>query len=317
MTEVAVTGANGFVGSHLRQELVGRGFAVRGLVRSQPREKDPFTTSQLVEVDYDDAPSVIRALDGADAVVHLVGHAHQSTADAAVYRRVNVDYTRRVLEGAAQVGAGRFLFLSSVKVLGNGADEPYSEQTVPRPEDAYGRSKLEAETEVRSLAGPSGVDHVILRPPLVYGAGVKGNLQRLIAAIERRRPIPVARSTANARSLISARNLASAIVDTLAWTVPINDTYLVADSEDVSTAALIETIARVAGTRARTLPIPPSLLRGLANVVHQGPAAQRFLGSLRVDATKFNTYFGWRPPQTLEEGLREAVEGYRSAARRG
>lgn len=312
MTEIAVTGANGFVGSHLREELVERGFAVRGLVRPLPRGTDRLPTSQrLVEVDYEDMSVLMRALKGADAVVHLVGHAHQSTADATMYTRVNVGYTRRVFEAAAEVGVPRFLFLSSVKAIGNRSDEPYSEETTPNPEDAYGLSKLEAESSIRTLAAASGVDHIILRPPLVYGAGVKGNMRRLIAAIERGRPIPVTRSSANSRSLISARNLASAIAEVLACTDPINDIFLVADGVDVSSMELVDVIARIANRRARTISIPSTALRVLATIVHQGPAAQRFLGSLQVDSTKFTTRFGWRPPQTLEEGLQEAIDGSR------
>jgi len=218
-----------------------------------------------------------------------------------------------VLQAAAHADVRRFVFVSSVKALGNGGDEPYDEATLPRPTDPYGRSKLEAERVVHDLCSSAGIDYVVLRPPLVYGAGVKGNLRRLIAAIERGRPIPLARSVSNVRSLISARNLASAIGDAVATEGGTNQAYLVCDGTDLSTAELVETIARAAGRKARIVPIPPTLLRNLARAVRQGAAADRFLGSLQVDATLFRTRFGWCPRQTVAEGLREAVEATRSA----
>lgn len=315
MTEVAVTGANGFVGGYVQSELASRGFHVRGLVRSLGRITDAQSTSQFVEVDYEAAPSILAGLDGAEAIVHLLGHAHQSDPDESVYERVNVGYTRRVIEAAAKSGVRRFVFLSSIKALGNGDAEPYSEKTVPKPEDPYGRSKLEAEIAVRTLAQSAGIDHVILRPPLVYGAGVKGNLAKLIAAIERGWPIPVVRSAANVRSLISARNLASAIGETLSWSGPINETYHVSDREDLSMPELVDLIARVGGGHARKVPVPPGLLRALAKAAHRETVSDRFMRSLRVDATLFTTRFGWRPIQTLEDGLREAVGGFRSGGR--
>ena len=312
MTQVAVTGANGFVGCHVRAELAARGLHVRGLVRSVGRIDGPSPVTGLVEVDYENASSLRFALEGAAVVVHLVGHTHEQNAGYSVYERVNVGLTRCVTQAAADVGAHRLIFLSSIKALGNGSDEPYSERTLPKPEDAYGRSKLEAEIEVRALTGSLGTDHVILRPPLVYGAGVKGNLRRLIAAVEHALPIPAARSTANARSLISARNLASAIGEAVEWEGRIADTYVLADVT-LSTAELVGLIANVAGSRPHLVWIPKVLFRTFAGGVHRGPLADRLFGSLQVDPSLFTTRFGWSPQQSVEEGLREAVESYRSS----
>ena len=311
MTEIAITGANGFVGTHLREELARRGRRVRALVRSEQRSEGHTSDERVVRVDFDDPSRLARALEGADAVVHLVGHTHRRRSDEAQYRHVNVGCTRAALEAAASAGARRFLFVSSVKALGNGGADPYTDHTVPRPEDAYGRSKLEAENVVRTLGAGRGVDHVILRPPLVYGAGVKGNLHRLIAAVVRRRAIPVTRSAPNRRSLISARNLASAIVDAITWPDPIDDTYLVSDGVDVSTRELVELIARAAGVEARTIATPPVLVRVLGMMGGPRPQVEAMFGSLRVDSSRFAQRFGWSPPQTLEQGLREAGDSVR------
>ena len=310
-TKVAVTGANGFVASYVREELAARAFDVRGLVRSPQRSKEASTATRFIEVDYEDPESIRSGLEGVDAVVHLLGHAHQPKSAQHVYQLVNVEYTRRLLEASERAGVQRFLFLSSVKALGSGADEPYTEETPPNPTDDYGRSKLEAEHVVQALSRSANIDFVILRPPLVYGAGVKGNLRRLITAIERGRPIPLARSPNNSRSLISARNLASAIGTVVAWEGRIDCAYLVSDGIDLSTAELVDTIARVAGAKARTVPIPPALLRYLARLLLHGAEADRVLGSLQVDATLFKTRFGWSPPQTIADGMREAVGGAR------
>ena len=314
MTTVAVTGANGFVASYVRDELAARGLDVRGFVRSRHTIlADRLATTHFVEVDYESGPSVLQALEGVDAVVHLLGHAHQAERDPKVFERVNVSYTRRVLHAAGQAGVRRFIFLSSIKAVGNGAQQPYTEETTPNPMDHYGRSKLKAENVVQSMSSTSGIDFVILRPPLVYGAGVKGNLQRLIVTIDKGWPIALPRSVDNARSLISARNLASAIGEAVTWEERIDHSYVVCDGTDLSTPELVEMIAQVAGKKPRIVPLPPTLLRALARLVRQGPAADRFLSSLLVDATAFRTRFNWRPRQSTEDGLREAVEGTRTA----
>jgi nucleoside-diphosphate-sugar epimerase len=315
VTEVAVTGANGFVGSYVVEELATFGFGVRGLVRSIARPSMSPTAAPFVQIDYEDANAILRLLDGVDMVVHLLGLAHQKAKIASEYDRVNVGYTRRVVEASAQMGITRFVFVSSVKVLGNGAAIPYSEHSIPNPEDPYGRSKLRAEDAVRAETLSSGIEHVILRPPLVYGAGVKGNLHKLIGAIERGLPIPIARSETNIRSFISVRNLASAIRRTLSVEGPIGSTYLVSDGSDISTVELVEMISRVAGKRPRTIGLPSDVLRILARVAHQRHAADRFLSSLRVDPAPFSARFDWHPPYLIEDGIREAVEGYRARVR--
>jgi UDP-4-keto-D-QuiNAc 4-reductase len=306
VTEVAVTGANGFIGRHLTEELEASGFGVRGLVRSSTGIPQGFVT-----VDYDDPPSIQRGLEGCDMVVHLLGLAHQGTNGRAALEQVNVGYTRATAAAAATIGVRRFVFLSSVKAVGNGSDTPYSEETEPHPADAYGRSKLGAELALRAFAQPSGMDHVILRPPLVYGAGVKGNLQKLITAVEHGWPVPLPAHTRNIRSLVCVTNLASAIVATLSAVEPIDGTYFVADGSDFSTSDLVRLLGRVAGKRVHLLPIPERTLRGLARLAHADRTTDRLLGSLSVDASRFAEHFSWIPRISPEEGMTDAVRGYR------
>ena len=306
MTIVAVTGANGFIGMHLLEEFASRGIQGCPLVRSQRLGAPPLVPGAQA-VDYEDAAGLRQAIQGVDAVVHLLGQAHDSGAPPDIYEKVNVLYTSRVVQACEASGVRRLVYVSSVKVIGNGQAEPYTDDTDPRPEDAYGRSKLKGENIVRERAGVGGFDYVILRPPLVYGAGVKGNLRRLIRNVQRGYPIPIPRPTPRPRSLISARNFASAIADTIEWRGAIRRAYLVADEADVTLPELVDCIAKVSGCPARMVPVPIPLLRGIATLAGQGRVANRIVGSLRVDSRPFRATFGWVPRSSLEEGLREAI----------
>jgi UDP-glucose 4-epimerase len=307
MTTVAVTGANGFIARHVLNELVGRGIQTRPLIRQCAPRGVATAVEDAREVDYDDSQSVMRAIGGADVVIHLLGQAHNPRASADVYHRVNVDCTSRIMEACAKVGVRRLVYVSSVKAIGNGGPVTYTDDTEPRPADAYGRSKLRAETTVREGAAVARSDYVILRPPVVYGAGMKGSLRHLIRNVQRGYPIPIPYPTPGPRSLVSARSLAAAIADTAEWPSTIECTYLVADKPDVTLPELVKAIAKVSGRGARIVPIPAPLLRSVATVVGHGHAADRLLGSLRVDSGPFRTTFGWKQPSSLEDGLREAI----------
>jgi len=309
MTTAAITGANGFIGLHVGDELVARGVEVRALVRSGGRADAP--TVPTVEVDYNDAGSIRRAVHGVDAVVHLLGQAHDAAASADVYELVNVAYTRQVMAACVEAQVQRVVFMSSVKVLGNGQETPYVNTTHPCPEDAYGWSKLRAENVVRELATSAGIDYVILRPPVVYGAGVKGNLRHLIRYVQRGLPVPIPYPAPAARSLISARNLASAVVQTLDWPDAIAQSFLVADGNDVTVIELSKAIAAASGRSIHSISFPAFPMRAMATLCRRQAAVDRLLRSLRVDTLPFVDYFQWRPPQTLEAGIREAIEGYR------
>jgi nucleoside-diphosphate-sugar epimerase len=222
---------------------------------------------------------------------------------------VNVDGTRRLAEAAAAHGVRRFLFLSSVKVNGEATGEaPFTEADPPRPEDPYGITKWEGEQALWEVAARSRMEAVVLRAPLVYGAGVKGNFLRLMNVVARGVPLPLA-SVRNRRSLVYLGNLIDAIAICLAAPRAAGRTYLVSDGEDVSTPALVRALGGALGTPARLVPCPVALLRLAAVLVHRADIA-RLTGSLQVDTSRIRNELGWRAPCSLLAGLQETARWY-------
>jgi nucleoside-diphosphate-sugar epimerase len=252
---------------------------------------------------------------GVRCVVHLAARAHvmsESASDPlAEYRRANVEATLRLARQAAAAGVRRLVFMSSIKVNGEASERPYTEADAPRPEDAYGISKWETEQALAALAAATGLEVVVLRPPLVYGPGVKGNFLRLMRLVARGTPLPLA-SIANRRSLVYVGNLADAVIAALDAPHAAGRTYLAADGEDVSTPGLIRAIADALGTRARLLPCPATLLTLGAALTGRRAEAERLTGSLQVDATRLTRELGWRPRTTLAQGLAETAAWYQS-----
>jgi len=256
------------------------------------------------------------ALEGARCVVHLAARTHvmsESAADPlAEYRRANVAATVRLAREAAAAGARRLVFMSSIKVNGESTQRPYTEADPPRPEDAYGVSKWETEQALAGVAAATGLEVVVLRPPLVYGPGVKGNFLRLMRLVARGVPLPLA-SVANRRSLIYVGNLADAVVAAIDAPGAAGRTLLAADAEDLSTPDLVRAIARSLGTRARLLPCPPALLNLGAALAGRRAVAARLTGSLQVDASALRRELGWRPRATLAQGLEQTARWFRAA----
>lgn len=314
---ILITGATGFIGAALCRSLADRGTLVRRALHSAG-PADPRFEDALVG-DIGGATSWQSALTGVDAIVHLAARTHvmdEHAADPlAEYRRINVDGTRALADAARAAGVRRFVFLSSIKVNGEATfGKPYSEDDAPRPEDAYGVSKLEAENALRETG--ADLETVVLRPPLVYGAGVKGNFLRLMRAVERGLPLPLA-SIRNRRSLVSLNNLVDAILACLEHPAAAGQTYLVADDERIATPELVHAIAAAMKKPARLLPFPASLLRMGAGLFGKSAAAARLTGSLEIDTAKLQRELGWRPRETLAQGLEQAAEWYyqRPAAR--
>jgi len=317
---VLVTGANGLIGRALCPALVAEGHQVVAAIR-RPHALDPSVPVQQIP-DIGPETSWTPLLEGTDAVVHLAARVHVLKDPApdplAAYRRVNVAGTKRLAEQAAAAGIRRFLFLSSVKVHGKGP-QPYHEKDTPLPEDPYGVSKLEGEAALRNAASGTAMEAVVLRPPLVYGPGVKGNLRRLLRLCELGLPLPFG-GIANRRSLIGADNLASVLCCCLTHPQAAGETFLVSDGEDVSTPELIRRIARQMHKRIAMLPIPPALLEAALRLVGKGDVAQRLLGSLTLDCGHIQARLGWRPPKSLDEGLQKTIEcylGQRKAGQKG
>ena len=249
-----------------------------------------------------------------DCVVHLAARTHvlrDTGVDSLTeYRRVNVEGTRRLAQTAARAGVKRFVLVSSIKVNGESTGaHPFTESDTPRPEDAYGIAKWEAEQALRQIAAESGMEAAVLRPPLVYGPGVKGNFLQLLHVVARGWPLPLA-SIRNRRSVVFVGNLVDAIIAAALSPAAPGNTYLVSDGEDVSTPDLVRALATALNVPARLLPCPAVLLNFTAAVIGRLDAAARLTGSLQVDGSKIRRQLGWQPHVTLAAGLAETARWY-------
>ncbi|RII27935.1 MAG: NAD-dependent dehydratase [Geobacter sp.] len=310
-----ITGATGFVGTALLERLGRETCQVRAAVLAGERTDHlPETVEKVVVQSLSDTTVYADALRGVDVVVHLAARVHVMNEDAAdplaEFRRVNVAGTENLTRQAAAAGVRRLVFLSSVKVNGEGRVVPYTEDDPPAPEDPYGVSKLEAENVLRKVAADTGLEVVIIRPPLVYGPGVKANFRRLLETVRRGVPLPLA-CISNKRSLIGLGNLVDAV--TLCATHPraTGQTYLVSDGEDVSTLELVRRIAAAFGRPARFFPVPLSLMSLAGTLTGKKAAVDRLAGSLTVDSSKIRRELGWQPPFTMEQGLLQTVTWFR------
>ena len=311
-----VTGANGFVGSALCARLRRDGVTVRGAVRSlnsKPDGAEAFAIGSLSS--YTDWTV---ALKNVEQVVHLAARVHvmndKSPDPLAEFRRVNVEGTVALARQAAIAGVRRFVFLSSVKVNGEftEAGHLFTEDDAPAPEDSYAVSKYEAEQLLRQIAAETGMEVVIIRPPLVYGPGVKANFESMMRCLARGVPLPLAAVTNNRRSLVALDNLVGLIVTCLNHPAAANQTFLVSDGKDLSTAQLLKRMGAAIGQPARLFYLPPTLLKLGASVLNRPGIYQRLCGSLQLDIAKTRQLLGWTPPVSVDEGLRRAAEGFRS-----
>lgn len=310
--KVLVTGARGFVGDALCRRLAAAGHEVTGLVRTAPAGVSwmRFAAAGDLEAVADFAPFAA----GQDAVVHLAARVHMmretSSNPEDAYRRANVEVTRRLAEAGRKAGVGRFVFLSSIKVNGEAtASKPFDETDAPAPEDAYGRSKLEAEQVLADIPGVT-----ILRTPLVYGAGVKANFRALVRICDTPLPLPLDGLTGNRRSLLFLGNLTHAIERVVEAPEAPRGTFLLADGEDLSTAELVRRLRFSLGRRAVSCPVPAAALRGVLALVGRRAAADRLCGSLRIDPGRFREAFRWTPPYTVGQGLAATAAWYRASS---
>lgn len=315
LPSVLVTGASGFVGLRLCARLADAGHRVKAAVRSESAALAALAPGvSVVRVgDIGAETDWQAALDGVDMVAHLAARAHVMHDDApdplAAYRRVNVAGSERLARAAAAAGVSRLIYLSSIKVNGEATfNAPFSESDAPAPLDAYGRSKWEAEQALSRIAAETGLGLTVLRPPLIYGPGVKGNVARLLSWIDRGLPLPFA-SVVNRRSLIYLENLIDAILAVMLHPEP-GKTYLLSDAYDLSTPQLIRALARGLDKAPRLLPVPPSLLRLAGACTGQSDAVGRLLGSLQIDASRIAAELGWRPAHDPEQGLILTAQAY-------
>jgi nucleoside-diphosphate-sugar epimerase len=314
---IFVTGSTGFVGRSLC-ELLLKDFNVSGSVWIAESSKNLPAGVQAAPVEsIGPDTDWSNALAGIDIVIHLAARVHvmdETSEDPLIaYRQVNVAGTENLARQAAAHGVRRLVFLSSVKVHGEECDVSYSEKSRLTPQDPYGISKLEAENILRKIAAETELEVVIIRPPLVYGPGVKANFLRLLRMVARGVPLPLA-SITNARSLVYLGNLIDAIITCATHPQASGQTYLISDGEDVSTPMLIRQMAAALNRPARLIPFPPSLMRLAGKVTGKKMAVDRLLGSLLVDSSKIRRELGWKPPFTMEEGLVETAKWFRKIA---
>lgn len=318
--KLLITGTNGFVGKSLCPELCNQGHAVLTAMRSLDK--------QVVDVDVDVDKVLITsisketdwcsALQNVEVVIHLAARVHvmnEVAVDAlAEFRKVNVDSTLNLAIQAAKAGVKRFIFVSSVKVNGEHtlAGYPFLENNVANPQDSYGISKHEAEQGLLAIARETEMEVVIIRPPLVYGPGVKANFASMMKWMNKNIPLPFG-AIHNKRSLVALDNLVSFIIhcaDYKKTPQAANQVFLISDGEDISTTELLQKVAKAFGKKALLLPIPVSLMTLSAKLLGKGDVANRLFGSLQVDCSKARELLGWEPVITMDEQLNKTADAY-------
>jgi len=312
--KVLVTGANGFIGQALCKFFCTSGFGLLAAVRQ--KDNRLLADYEVVEVgDIGPQTDWQKALTGMDTVVHLAGREHilkeHSSNFLMEFRKINVLGTERLARMAAKAGVKRFIFISSVKVNGEGALRSYTEKDIPEPQDAYGISKREAEDSLARIAGETGLKTVFLRPPLVYGPGVKANFKNLMKIAGAGLPLPF-KGINNRRSFLYLGNLVDAIIICISHPLAAGETFLVSDGQDVSTPNLIKMIALAMDKKAVLFSLHPGILKALCKIAGKGKEMEKLTGSLLIDSSKIRNLLGWKPPFTLEEGIKETAKYYKS-----
>ncbi len=304
---VGVTGANGFVGRAVCEGLRERGLLVRPLVR-----RTTGNPGEAVVGDIDRRTPWKSALKDLQVVVHCAAHVHQMGADAdqqaSTYHEVNTEGTLQLARCAAEAGVRRLVFISTVKVLGEHTQpgQPFRHDSAPQPSDPYGQSKWAAEQGLRRMEADTGLEVVVIRPPLVYGAGVGANFAALVRLVGSGWPLPLG-ALDNQRSMVGLRNLVDLIC--LAGFAPVagGQTFLVSDGEDLSTPQLISRIALALKRPARMWGVPPGLLRLGAHLVGRSEQMERLTGSLQVDISRTRELLDWTPPYRVNDELQLTV----------
>lgn len=309
--KVFVTGANGFIGASLCEDLVSRGFSVHGLIRADFPDKAGVTYHKG---SLEDGAFILQCLSGVDCLVHSAGRAHvmrdESRDPLATFRAINRDATLELARTAQRAGVKRFIFLSSIGV--NGAKtlaKPFDERSEPCPHADYALSKFEAEQGLQSLLAGSETELVIIRPPLVYGADAPGNFARLLRVVKKGIPLPFG-GLNNKRSMIALDNLVELIATCVVHPAAAGELFLAADGDDLSTEELVHILAEGMGHPARLFPMPARLLSLGAALLGKRAMYTQLCDSLRVDASKARNVLGWQPRKLARQALLEAGSEY-------
>jgi nucleoside-diphosphate-sugar epimerase len=309
-TSILVTGASGFVGQAVCYQAALKGFTVCASVRNL--QAAPVNVHSVVRAELTSETDWTHMLCGVEVLVHCAARVHVMHETAfdvlSAFRKVNVDATLNLARQAAAAGIKRFIFISSVKVNGEFTEpeHPFTEDDAADPQDAYGKSKLEAELGLRLIAADTGMEVVIIRPPLVYGPGVKANFAVLVRTVKHGLPLPLG-AVQNQRSLVALDNLVDFIILCIYHPDAANQTFLVSDGHDISTTELVRCIAKVAMVPARLLPVPRWALLAIGSFFGKYETVQRLCGNLQVDISKARSLLGWVPRVTLDEGLKRSI----------
>ena len=311
--KILVTGANGFIGTQLSETLANSGHEVRNTARSVAPNSP--ATRETVTCDLESADSLDHLTTGCDAIVHLAGRAHVMSDDPAtsesLYVSANIDVTRKLAQSASRTGVKRMILMSSVKVNGESTtiDTPFTSQDAPNPQDPYGRSKTQAEQALWDVTSTSELKGIVIRPPLVYGPGVRANFASLIGIVNRGIPLPLG-SIHNKRSFVSIDNLIDCIATALQSSNAAGQTFLVSDGHDLSTPELIRSIASALHKSPMLIPFPPALLKLAATTAGKRGAYDRLCGSLTVDIALTKQNLSWTPPFTVQDSLQRTVDAF-------
>lgn len=317
MAQIGVVGAAGFVGQHLTREFKARGHSVRAIVRSSGTL--PLEVHELALGDFTNVSDWELALQGLDTVVCLAARVHvmheTESNPLQAFRRINVDVTAAIARAASRAGVRRMVYLSSIKVNGemtpNG--KPFRATDVPNPIDPYGMSKLEAEEILREISTDTGLECVIIRPPLVYGPGVGGNFLKLLSLANLGLPLPL-RTVQNARAMIAVDNLVDAAIFCCSVPVSKPTVLLVNDPRSLSTPELLRQLAASTTTPIRLVPFPPSILKGFLALLGRTAEAERLLGTLDVEISSDPAGISWKPPHSSQDCLARTARWYAQTA---
>lgn len=320
--KILLSGASGFVGKEALRGFAGKGHELRALTRDIAKIEREFANDASIDwrktPTMDDEVAWGRVLQNVDIVVHLAARVHVMRDHAAdplqEFRKANVAATEHLARLAAKHGAKRLVYVSTVKVNGEATfgGGRFSEMDLHSLQDPYSISKREAEQALLRVASETGLEVVIVRPPLVYGAEVKGHFIQMLRVLSRGIPLPLA-SAQNSRSLIYVKNLVDALVVCATHPAAAGKTYLVSDGEDISTPDLLRRLGAGMGHPARLFPFPSSMLKLLARLIGKSGQVERLLGSLQVDSGKIRSELNWTPPYSLQQGLKATAEWYRNA----
>jgi nucleoside-diphosphate-sugar epimerase len=314
MKQILVTGVNGFIGQNIYRELIKLNYFVRGAVRNLDSALINNDIKYISVGNIDAETNWDYALEGIDCVIHCAGktRAVNKKIELDIYRAVNRDGTKHLAEQAAKAGVKRIIFLSSVKVNGESTGKSndtkiFIHNDIPNPQDNYAISKFEAEQALWEVASKTGLEVVVIRLPLVYGHGAKGNLDRLIKLIYSKIPLPFG-GIQNKRSLIGIDNLVDILARFIEHPNAAGKTFLVSDGEDLSTPELIRLLASTMGQSAKLFTVPTFLLKFLGFVIGKQSEINRLIGSLQIDNSYVKKILNWTPPVSVEEGIRKMVK---------